>query len=823
MTKYSVNKIVRLVEGKLRQKTGSTPEISELLIDSRKIINPSLACFFALKGESRDGHKYLREAYNKGVRCFILSDRLDNIELEDAVLIEVENTLVALQKLCKAHRDQFDFPVLAITGSNGKTIVKEWLAQLLKEEIQVVKSPKSYNSQVGVPLSLWQCNERHELGIFEAGISKVGEMVELEKMISPDIGLITNIGTAHCENFQDKREKAKEKFLLFKNSKNVIYNKDGIEVSSQISSLSKTVNLFSWSKSQEADLKISEIRTNDVSTTIKGIFLNNQSSIKIPFIDQASIENAIHCWAVLLCLEKGTEVVMNRFENLSAVAMRLELKDGINNCSLVNDYYNSDLVSLEIAVSFIEHQKRHKKKTLILSDILESGEEPSLLYERINQVIVSKGISKIIGVGESISAHASCFKLEKQFYADTASFLTQHDFNLFSDETILLKGARQFSFEKISEILQKQVHNTVLEVSLSAVQHNLNYFKSKLKSNVKVMAMVKAHSYGAGAFEVANLLQFNKIDYLGVAYADEGIALREAGISTPIMVLNPDLHVFEKMIKYHLEPEIFNFRTLELFEKAVIKENLTDPYPIHLKIDTGMHRLGFSIHEVPVLIDLVNKNKDFRLASVFSHLATSDDLQEMQHTMKQVKDFFEIKKMIEGAFATAPLFHLLNSAGILTLHEAQFDMVRLGLGLYGISPLTNFSKYLHAVSSLKTRISQIRDVGAGEAIGYGRAGVLSHDSEVATIPIGYADGLRRSLGNGKGYVIIGGKRASIIGNVCMDMCMVDVTGINAEEGDEVIVFGEGLSIDVFAKNMKTIPYEALTGISPRVKRVYFQE
>lgn len=823
MARYSVEKIKRLVGGEFLQHQNTGQSISNLLIDSRKVISGKRACFFALRGKSRDGHGHILEAYKKGVRCFIVDRSIQQKGLENASIIKVSNGLEALQLLCKKHRDQFDFPVMAITGSNGKTIVKEWLSQLLKVDFKLVKSPKSYNSQVGVPLSIWQCKDQHEFGIFEAGISEIGEMAILEKLISPNIGLITNIGSAHDENFESRQQKAKEKFLLFRNCEKLIYCKDDKEVYEQVTTLSAEVVHFSWSKLETADLQVVDVSVGSNKTTITSIYRAEQLRVEIPFIDAASIENAIHCWATMLVLGFDNGFIQKGLAGLSPVAMRLELKEGINNCLLINDSYNSDLMSLEIAADFIEHQKRHQKKTLILSDILESGLEDELLYREINELIQNKGISKLIGIGPNIIANSSCFSLQKECYNDTMSFLEKHDLNSFSNETILLKGARRFNFEKISKRLQEQVHSTVLEVNLGAVQHNLNFFKSRLQPQVKLMAMVKAFSYGAGAFEVANLLQFNKIDYLGVAYPDEGVTLRKAGITVPIMVMNPDENAYDKLIDYQLEPEIFDFDMLAKFERTVKRQFLTQPYPIHLKIETGMNRLGFSKEDVPRLIQELLDSKYVVVKSVFSHLATSDDPIMIQHTQRQVDIFNEVKKAFCRALDEKPIFHILNSSGILALPDAQFDMVRLGLGLYGIASLPDYAKYLQEVSALKTRVSQVKELKKGSAVGYSRAGVLARDSKIATIPIGYADGLRRSLGNKKGHVLIKGQKSPIVGNVCMDMCMVDVTDMNVQVGDQVVVFGKGLSIEEFAQSMDTIPYEALTGISPRVKRVYFQE
>ena len=818
-----LSRFKEVVGGEFLQQGSQDVEVKDLLIDSRKVTQGGQGCFFALRTAHRDGHQFLEEAYAKGVRVFVVDRVLDLKKLKDATVIKVRDTMLTIQKLGGGQRKKHDFPVLSITGSNGKTIVKEWLFHILSKEKKTVKNPKSYNSQIGVALSLWQCKQAHQFGIFEAGISEPGEMQALQQMILPQVGLITNIGSAHDENFKSRDEKAKEKFLLFKGCQQLIYCKDDVEVVKQVNNLNKQVNLFSWSRQEKADLMIISAEVGVNSTQIKGKFEGKIGEVEIFFTDDASIENAIHCWAALLALGHDTALIKKGLKELLPVAMRLELKQGINNSTIINDSYSSDLLSLKIALDFTQQQLQHKSKTLILSDILESGSEPQALYQEVNKMLEGSGINKLIGIGKSITANAKEFSQDKRFYSDTESFLQKHDFGAFSSETVLIKGARAFGFERISDQLEQKKHTTVMEVNLSAVQHNLNYFKKKLKSGVRLMVMVKAYSYGAGAFEVANLLQFNKIDYLGVAYADEGISLRKAGVNVPIMVMNPDPQAYEKMIRYGLEPEIFNTKTLESFEQALHKIGRHSPYPIHLKIDTGMHRLGFSTNEVPELINKIKDKSSVEVRSVFSHLATSDEELMENHTKAQIKSFVEVKKLFTGSLRKDPFFHILNSAGILSMPEAQFGMVRLGLGLYGISPKVETAKFLREVSTLKTSVSQIRSLPFGSTVGYSRAGLLSRNSTVATIPIGYADGLGRAMGNGNGYVLIKGKKACVIGNVCMDMCMVDVTNLDVQEGDEVIVFGKGLKIAVFAKNMGTIVYEALTGISPRVKRIYFQE
>jgi Alr-MurF fusion protein len=825
---YSISNIASLLHAKIHGNETADTVIKDLLIDSRKLGNPLTCLFFAIKGERHDGHTYINDLYQKGVRNFVVSQLPQNYtQLTDASFILVSGTLQALQLLCSQHRKQFTIPVLGITGSNGKTIVKEWLYQLLREDKNIVRSPKSFNSQVGVPLSVWQLSQEHTFGIFEAGISKIQEMELLEKIIQPTIGLITNIGKAHDENFEDQKEKIQEKLKLFVNSETIIYCKDYSFVHNEISSneaFLKT-NIFTWSKKTKADLLVGRISKTTVDTGIQGVYKNDFINIKIPFTDEASIENAIHCWALMLYLGYENNTIAQRMLLLSPIAMRLELKEGINNCSIINDSYNSDIGSLAIALDFLNQQKQHPKKTLVLSDILQSGQNNEALYKEVADLIHKKGVSRLIGIGEGISSEGHQFNIEKSFYISTADFLKQFNNSFFRDETVLLKGARSFGFEAISKVIQQKAHQTVLEINLNALVHNLNYYRSKLKPDTQVMAMVKAFSYGSGSFEIANILQFHRIDYLAVAYADEGIELRKAGITVPIMVMNPEEDSYEGMIHYHLEPEIFSFRVLNLFEEA-IKRSVTDKVqslPIHIKLDTGMHRLGFEEADINELIVRIKNNKHLRIQSVFSHLAGSDDPKHFDFTWKQIKQF----NMMSDQFAlhfSYPIFkHILNSAGITNFPDAQFDMVRLGIGLYGIGANETEQAQLQNVSTLKTCISQVKNIPANETIGYSRKGIASRDIQIATVPIGYADGLSRKLSNGKGRMIVKGKAAPIIGNVCMDMCMIDITDINANESDEVIVFGEVYPITEVAKDVDTIPYEILTNVSRRVKRVYYQE
>ncbi len=825
---YSVATISSIISGSIHGNGDQNTITKTLLIDSRKLSNAETSMFFAIKGERHDGHTYLNELYEKGVRNFVVSTLpQNNFVFSDANLILVADTLLAMQQLCAYHRQQFNIPIIGITGSNGKTIVKEWLFQLMREDKNIVRSPKSFNSQVGVPLSVWQLNQEHNLGIFEAGISKAQEMKFLETIIRPTIGLITNIGQAHDENFENQKHKVDEKLKLFIHSEVLIYCKDYLLVHDEITNEKafRETKIFTWSKKLRADLLVGRITKSEADTEIQGVYKNDFIRITIPFTDEASIENSIHCWATLLYLGYENKVIAERMRFLSPVAMRLELKEGINNCSIINDSYNSDLGSLAIALDFLNQQKQHPKKTLILSDILQSGQNDATLYKEVAELIHKKGISRFIGIGEGISSQADQFNVEKSFYRSTNDFLQQFNNSFFRDETILLKGARAFSFETISKVIQQKAHETVLEINLNAIVHNLNYYRSKLKAETKVMAMVKAFSYGSGSFEIANVLQFHRVDYLAVAYADEGIELRKAGITMPIMVMNPEEQSYDSMIQYNLEPEIYSFRVLSLFEETLKRSDRTNTQPIaiHLKLDTGMHRLGFDEQDVNELIVRIKNNKNLIIKSIFSHLAASDESEHDDFTWQQIKKLNVMSEKIKSHFNYPILKHILNSSGISRFPDAQFEMVRLGIGLYGIGANASEQSQLLNVSTLKTSISQIKNIPAQETIGYSRKGVATRDMQIATVPIGYADGLSRKLSNGKGKMMVKGKPAPIIGNVCMDMCMIDITDIKANENDEVIVFGDANPITNIATDIGTIPYEVLTNVSRRVKRVYYQE
>jgi alanine racemase len=816
---YTVSKIAQIIEAKL--DLNNDCEIQYLLIDSRNLVSTVNALFFVIRGERHDGHNFIKELYQKGVKNFVV-DQIPEYQndLENANFLLVDDTLKALQKLAAAHRKRFNYPVVGITGSNGKTIVKEWLFHLLQGKRNVIRNPKSYNSQVGVPLSVWLMSEMNDFAIFEAGISLPGEMENLEKIICPDIGLITNIGESHQENFRDYREKTNEKLKLFKHSGQIICCKDHTMLYQEISSQFPDQKVFTWSEKTEADLRILTNYRKDHSTFIEFQFNNQKNHISIPFTDTASVEDAIHVLAVLFATGITPDDFLQKFETLPSVAMRLELKKGINNCSLINDSYNSDLNSLSIALNYLEQQNQHDQKTLIISDILQSGKKELELYREVAKLLKKYHVNRLIGIGEAIFRQKHLFNLQKTIYQSTSDFLEHFSKKEFTDEAILLKGARNFQFERISSVLEEKSHRTVLEINLNAMVHNLNYFRSKLNPGTKMMVMVKALSYGSGTFEIANVLQYQRVDYLGVAFADEGVALREAGIKTPIMVMNPEQNSFDLMIEHKLEPEVYNFLVFQKFSEAVKNAGKTN-YPVHLKLDTGMHRLGFMDYEIPQLIDELKKNDLLNVKSVFSHLAASDENLHDSFTREQIRVFEHMSQDIMQALKYPIWRHIANSAGIERFPEAQFDMVRLGIGLYGISATSQ--NQLATVSTLKSTVIQTKQVGKDQTIGYSRKATAQKDMTIAIVPVGYADGLNRKLGNERGKLYINGFFVPIVGNVCMDMCMVDITGCNIHEGDEVIVFGKEQSVFDLAQMLETIPYEIFTSISSRVKRVYYQE
>jgi len=790
--------------------------IDTISIDSRSSQNNENTLFFALVGPNHDAHIYIEELINKGIRYFVVNHVPQELKSKANFLL-VGDTLKALQDFASYYRSLFHFPVIGITGSNGKTIVKEWLNFLLAPDYNVIRSPKSYNSQVGVPLSVIGINEHHNFGIFEAGISTLDEMSRLQIIIKPTIGILTNIGSAHDEGFVDISQKIKEKLRLFAEVDVLILNKNKtIEAF-----LNKNIKTFTWStQDRNADVffqKNTFETYSDLNITFNALCFK----VSIPFTDEASIENVMHCILTLFYLKYSQETIQERISELYPVEMRLKVKNGSNNCTLIDDSYSSDFQSLKIALDFLENQKQHKKRTLILSDIFQSGLSDDELYSRVSQLIISHKINRVFCIGETVSKFKNKF-LNAVSFQTTDDFIKAFESLNFTNETILIKGSRQFEFENIVSLLEEKTHETVLEINLNAISHNLNYFKSKLKPKTKLMVMVKAFGYGSGSYEIAKLLAHHKVDYLGVAFADEGIELCKAGIELPIMVMNPEMTSFQSIIQYGLEPEIYSFRGLKAFLKIADEKQLEN-YPIHIKINTGMNRLGFDSEMLPELVGILSHSKRVMVKSILSHLASSDVPEHKEFTLQQIADFNTDSSYLMKELNILPIRHICNTSGISNYPEAQFDMVRLGIGLYGVSNESHEQSKLENVGTLKSVISQIRTIEIGESVSYVRRFIATRRTKVATIPIGYADGISRLWGSGVGYVLINNKKAPILGSICMDMLMVDVTDINCFEGGEVIIFGKDLSVNAIAKATNTIPYEILTSISARVKRVFYRE
>ena len=827
MNNYTIEKITTLI-GARRIGTADA-RIGWLLADSRSLCFPEETLFFALKSQRNDGHRYIGDLYRRGVRNFVV-DHLPEHPEADANYLKVPSPLAALQRLAERHRDEFNVPVVGITGSNGKTMVKEWLYQLLLPSQKIVRSPRSYNSQIGVPLSVWLLNEQTEIGIFEAGISQPGEMMALRDIIQPTIGVLTSLGTAHQENFRSMEEKCLEKLELMHDTEAMVYCSDNDTVSRCIRRMQYKGEKISWSQCDEqAALFVVGVRSQESEvrsqvTEITYVWQGVESRYEIPFIDEASIENSITCAAVALYLGVTPEQLAERMPKLEPVAMRLEVKEGQRGCILINDSYNSDINSLDIALDFMNRREAGKslKKTLILSDMFQTGTSAENLYAQVSDLAVKRGIEKFIGIGPELTAQADKIRIaDKRFFSDVQHFLSSEAFGMLRDELILLKGARPFGFDQITEQLEQKVHETILEVNLNAVVENLNYYRSFLKPETKMVCMIKADGYGAGAVEIAKTLQDHRVDYLAVAVADEGVTLRKAGITANIMIMNPEMTAFKTMFDYDLEPEVYSFRLMDALIRAARKEGITG-WPVHIKLDTGMHRLGFDpVNDIDEVIDRLKHQQAIIPRSVFSHFVGSDSDGFDDFSARQFALFDEGSRKLQAAFTHKIIRHIDNSAGIEHFPERQMDMCRLGLGLYGVDPRDN--RILHTVSTLKTTILQLRHVSAGETVGYSRKGRIERDSVIAAIPIGYADGLNRHLGNRHGYCLVNGQKAEYVGNICMDVAMIDVTGIDCHEGDKVEIFGEHLPVTVLSDALDTIPYEMLTGISNRVKRVYFQD
>ena len=793
---YTIEKITTLIGA--RRIGTSDAQIGWLLTDSRSLCFPEETLFFALKTPRNDGHHYISDLYRRGVRNFVVEQVPDQVA-PDANYLKVPSPLAALQRLAERHRDEFDIPIVGITGSNGKTMVKEWLYQVLSPDHVVTRSPKSYNSQIGVPLSVWLLNEQTQIGLFEAGISQLGEMEALHDIIQPTIGVLTSIGAPHQENFRSLEEKCMEKLKLFHDAKVIIYNADDDLVSRCVRRSGFKGKKIGW-------------RREELLPTYH-----------IPFYDEASIECSLAVAATALYLGVTPEQLAERMARLEPVAMRLEVKEGQHGCTLINDSYNSDINSLDIALDFMSRRVNdQRQRTLLLSDILQSGRSAEELYGEVNSLCEQRGVDTLIGIGPQISAHAALFRLPNTFFfATTDEFLHSDTFRQLHDEVVLIKGARTFGFDRITERLEQKVHETILEVNLNAVVDNLNYYRSFLKPETKLVCMVKADAYGAGAVEVAKTLQDHRVDYLAVAVADEGVTLRRNGITQNIMIMNPEMTAFKTMFDWDLEPEVYSFRLMNELIHAAEKQGITG-WPVHIKLDTGMHRLGFDPDkDMDELIKRLKAQNAIIPRSVFSHFVGSDSDDFDRFSAMQFEKFDRASRQLQAAFDHKILRHMDNSAAIEHFPERQMDMCRLGLGLYGVDPRDN--RMLSTVSTLKTTILQLRHVPKDETVGYSRKGVLTRDSDIAAIPIGYADGLNRHLGRGACYCLVNGQKAPYVGNICMDVAMIDVTGIPCKEGDSVEIFGEHLPVTVLSDALQTIPYEVLTSISNRVKKVYFQD
>lgn len=823
---YTIERVATLIGA---QRLGhAEARISFVLTDSRSLCFPEETLFFALRSNRNDGHHYISELYRRGVRCFVVEEvptQATN-QFGDANFLVVSSTLQALQCLAQRHRETFNIPVVGITGSNGKTMVKEWLYQLLSPQMVITRSPRSYNSQIGVPLSVWLLNSHSQLGVFEAGISLKGEMQALHNIIRPTIAVLTNIGSAHEENFSSAEEKCREKLRLFKGAQVMVYNADDEMVTRLLNETEHKGERLAWSvKNHDAAMRITKIDKQPTHTTIHYIYKGGEPNcFSLPFIDDASVCNSIICATVGLHLGLDASTLNLRMNKLEPVAMRLEVKEGLNGCTLINDSYNSDINSLNIALDFMNRRPDHngQKRTLVLSDILQSGLPDKELYQEVSNLAEQRGVQKFIGIGPKICTNNACIALaERHFFNSVADFIRSDVFKTLHNEVVLLKGARSFGFDQLTEQMVKKVHETTLEVNLNAMVNNLNYYRSLMHPNTKLVCMIKADGYGAGAVEIAKTLQDHRADYLAVAVADEGATLRRNGITSNIMVMNPEMTAFKTIFDYDLEPEVYSFRLLEALIKAAEKEGITG-FPVHIKLDTGMHRLGFDPDkDMPRLIERLHNQNALIPKSVFSHFAGADSDEFDSFSQSQFERFDAGSKMLQAAFEHHILRHIDNSAGIEHFPQRQLDMCRLGLGLYGINPRNN--AIINNVSTLRTTILQMREVKAGDTVGYSRRGTIEHNSVIAAIPIGYADGLNRKLGNRNGYCLVNNQPAQYVGNICMDVAMIDVTGIDCHEGDSVEIFGDNLPVTELSNVLQTIPYEVLTGISNRVNRVYFQD
>jgi len=822
----SFSELPAITGGKIIQYVSEQP-IRHLLLDSRRLLTDSGSLFFAMRGQHHNSHQFLPMVYEQGINQFVVEqgDQAIYKHLKNANIIQVANSVAALQQLAAYHRSQYQLPLLAITGSNGKTIVKEWLSQILALKYAVARSPKSYNSQIGVPRSVWSISTTHQYGIFEAGISRPGEMAKLETILKPTVGMFTNIGSAHDEGFATQQQKIKEKALLFKNCQKIYYCIDHTPIHQVLMALyHNKAHLVTWSLLDgAADYKVQKrLLITDKQTELIVTTRQQQYAFILPFQDNVSVENSIHCIVFLLQEGFNPAMIQAALTKLRALPMRMTLKQGVNNCQVIDDTYNNDLVGLRVALDFMAQQKQAPRRTVVLSDLLETGITAENLYPQIAQLLKAKQIDRIIGIGEELTAHAAAFSsFDTHFYDNTEEFLKEDIQHKFSNELILVKGARSFGLERVADRLQQKIHSTVLEVDLDAITHNLNFFRNRLARGTQLMAVVKALAYGSSSFEIAHLLQYHRVDYLAVAYADEGVLLRGHDITLPIMVMNPTPESFDQLLAYDLAPEVYSLKLLCALRDFLASRN--KHINVHLKLETGMNRLGFEERELSTLVQVLRATPALHVVGIMSHLAASADQQHDAYTRHQFTLFVKMATYIEQKLGIHTIKHLLNSSGILHFPEYQLDMVRLGIGLYGVGVNKEVQQHLKVASTLKTVISQIKMMPQGATIGYGRHGIAKRNMRLATLAIGYADGFRRVLGNGQGSVWINGHVAPIVGDVCMDMSMVDVTNIPAAEGDEAIIFGKEWPIAEVAATMATIPHEVLTNVSERVKRVYYTQ
>lgn len=820
--KYPIEKITTLIGAHRFGQADAA--IRYLLTDSRSLCFPEETLFFAIRTNKGDGHHYIPELYKRGVRNFVVTDVPVN-SADDANYLVVSDVLKSLQRLAERHRDEFQIPIVGIAGSNGKTIVKEWLYQLLSSDCVVTRSPRSYNSQIGVPLSVWLLDEHSQMGLFEAGVSQPGEMGSLRDIIQPTLGVFTTLGDAHQENFHSLQQKCTEKMSLFQDARQIVCCSDDLVVRRGLAAAHLSGEVLTWSMTDpKATLFVTSVEKEGDSTTVRYIYDGVEADYTIPFISDASVCNSVTCALSSLLLGLTPDQLRQHMPLLEPVGMRLEVKEGKHGITIINDSYNSDINSLTIALDFMHRRPDHKgrRRVLILSDLLQIGIPKERLYSDVNELLKANSVEKLIGIGDDVVEYAGVFEVaDKCMFHTVAAFIASEEFRNLRNEVILLKGARRYGFEHIQELLVEKVHETTLEVNLSAVVANLNHYRSFMHPETKLVCMIKADGYGAGAVEIAKTLQDHHVDYLAVAVADEGVTLRRNGITQNIMIMNPEMTSFKLLFDYDLEPEVYSFRLLDALVKAAEREGVKG-FPVHIKLDTGMCRLGF--HPEKDIDELIArlKNQDAIVPrSVFSHFVGSDGDEFDEFSARQYALYDEGSRKLQAAFSHKILRHICNSAGIEHFPERHMDMCRLGLGLYGVNPRNN--NIINNVSTLKTTILQLRHVQAGESIGYSRRTVLERDSVIAAIPIGYADGLDRKLGNRHCYCLVNGQPAEYVGNICMDVCMIDVTGIDCNEGDSVEIFGDNLPVTVLSDKLETIPYEVLTGISNRVKRVYFEE